>query len=296
MLRKITQKIKKNIPEEEKEDFYANISEDLLVYIEDDKRKLERPEVFKGGPATLEIISSMKDVQDKIRAVDFIPDEFAREDLIKGNLKLVLSILKKYNNKVDNLDDLFQVGCLGLVKAIDNFDLSYNVTLSTYACPLIIGEMKRYIRDNISLRISRSVKDLAHKIIKLREELMTIDGKMPTDKELSEILGVSEYDIANALTSLKEPVSMYEPIYNDGGDTIYLYDQLSSPKDEYDKDLKLALEKAMEKLKVRELQILRDRFLIGKTQMEIASELGISQAQISRIEKSAITNIKKLIK
>lgn len=223
-------------------------------------------------------------------------DPFAREDLIKGNLKLVLSILKKYNNKVDNLDDLFQVGCLGLVKAIDNFDLSYNVTLSTYACPLIIGEMKRYIRDNISLRISRSVKDLAHKIIKLREELMTIDGKMPTDKELSEILGVSEYDIANALTSLKEPVSMYEPIYNDGGDTIYLYDQLSSPKDEYDKDLKLALEKAMEKLKVRELQILRDRFLIGKTQMEIASELGISQAQISRIEKSAITNIKKLIK
>ena len=223
-------------------------------------------------------------------------DPFAREDLIKGNLKLVLSILKKYNNKVDNLDDLFQVGCLGLVKAIDNFDLSYNVTLSTYACPLIIGEMKRYIRDNISLRISRSVKDLAHKIIKLREELMTIDGKMPTDKELSEILGVSEYDIANALTSLKEPVSMYEPIYNDGGDTIYLYDQLSSPKDEYDKDLKLALEKAMEKLKVRELQILRDRFLIGKTQMEIASELGISQAQVSRIEKSAITNIKKLIK
>ena len=223
-------------------------------------------------------------------------DPFAREDLIKGNLKLVLSILKKYNNKVDNLDDLFQVGCLGLVKAIDNFDLSYNVTLSTYACPLIIGEMKRYIRDNISLRISRSVKDLAHKIIKLREELMTIDGKMPTDKELSEILGVSEYDIANALTSLKEPVSMYEPIYNDGGDTIYLYDQLSSPKDEYDKDLKLALEKAMEKLKVRELQILRDRFLIGKTQMEIASELGISQAHISRIEKSAITNIKKLIK
>ena len=223
-------------------------------------------------------------------------DPFAREDLIKGNLKLVLSILKKYNNKVDNLDDLFQVGCLGLVKAIDNFDLSYNVTLSTYACPLIIGEMKRYIRDNISLRISRSVKDLAHKIIKLREELMTIDGKMPTDKELSEILGVSEYDIANALTSLKEPVSMYEPIYNDGGDTIYLYDQLSSPKDEYDKDLKLALEKALEKLKVRELQILRDSFLIGKTQMEIASELGISQAQISRIEKSAITNIKKLIK
>ena len=223
-------------------------------------------------------------------------DKFAREDLIKGNLKLVLSILKKYNNKVDNLDDLFQVGCVGLVKAIDNFDMNYNVTLSTYACPLIIGEMKRYIRDNISLRISRSVKDLAHKVIKLKEELMTLDGKVPTDSEVAKYLGVSEYEIANAINSLKEPVSMYEPIYNDGGDTIYLCDQLSMPKEEYDKDIRLAIERAMEKLKVRELQILRDRFLIGKTQMEIASELGISQAQISRIEKNAITNIKKLIK
>lgn len=223
-------------------------------------------------------------------------DKWARDDLINGNLKLVLSILKKFNNKVDNLDDLFQVGCLGLVKAIDNFDTSYNVTLSTYACPLIIGEMKRYIRDNISLRISRSVKDLAYKIIKLKEEKTRIDGHTLSDKEIAEILGVSEYEIANALNSLKEPVSMYEPIYNDGGDTIYLYDQLSIPEEAYDKEMKLAIDKAMEKLKVRELQILRDRFLIGKTQMEIANELGISQAQISRIEKNALSNIKKLIK
>ena len=223
-------------------------------------------------------------------------DHFAREDLINGNLKLVLSILKKFNNKVDNLDDLFQVGCLGLVKAIDNFDTSYNVTLSTYACPLIIGEMKRYIRDNISLRISRSVKDLAYKIIKLKEELTTKNGQVPTDSEIAKILDVSEYEIANAINSLKEPVSMYEPIYNDGGDTIYLCDQLSAPTEVFDKELKLALEKAMEKLKVRELQILKDRFIIGKTQMEIASELGISQAQISRIEKNAINNIKKLVK
>lgn len=222
-------------------------------------------------------------------------DPFARDDLINGNLKLVLSILKKFNNKVDNLDDLFQVGCIGLVKAIDNFDTSYGVTLSTYACPLIIGEMKRYIRDNISLRISRSVKDLAYKALKLKEEI-SLEGKVSTDKEVADKLGVTEYEIANALNSLKEPVSMYEPIYNDGGDTIYLCDQLSLPKEEYGQELKLALEKAMEKLKVRELQILKDRFLIGKTQMEIASELGISQAQISRIEKSAISNIKKLIK
>ena len=221
---------------------------------------------------------------------------FARDDLIKGNLKLVLSILKRFNNKVDNLDDLFQVGCLGLVKAIDNFDESYNVTLSTYACPLIIGEMKRYIRDNISLRISRSVKDLAYKIVKLKEELTTTKGRSPTDSELASLLGVKEYEIANAINALKEPVSMYEPIYNDGGDTIYLYDQLSNPEELYDQEIKLSLEKAMEKLRPRELQILKDRFIVGKTQMEIASELGISQAQISRIEKSAITNIKKLIK
>ena len=222
-------------------------------------------------------------------------DPFARDDLINGNLKLVLSILKKFNNKVDNLDDLFQVGCLGLVKAIDNFDTSYNVTLSTYACPLIIGEMKRYIRDNSSLRISRSVKDIAYKTMKLKEELSQ-RGQPPTDKEIADILGVTEFEIANAITALKEPVSMYEPIYNDGGDTIYLCDQLAITKEEYDQDIKLALKKAMEKLKVRELQILKDRFLIGKTQMEIAQDLGISQAQISRIEKSAINNIKKLIK
>ena len=223
-------------------------------------------------------------------------DKFARDDIINGNLKLVLAILKKFNNKVDNLDDLFQVGCLGLVKAIDNFDPSYGVTLSTYACPLIIGEMKRYIRDNISLRISRSVKDLAYKIIKIKESMTTKEGRVPSDNEVALMLGVTEYDVANALNALKEPVSMYEPIYNDGGDTIYLCDQISMPKEEYDQEIKLALEKAMEKLKVRELQILRDRFIVGKTQMEIANELGISQAQISRIEKSAISNIKKLIK
>ena len=222
-------------------------------------------------------------------------DPFAREELIHGNLKLVLAILKKFNNQVDNLDDLFQVGCLGLVKAIDNFDMSYNVTLSTYACPLIIGEMKRYIRDNTSLRISRSVKDIAYKAIKLKETTND-EGKVLSDREIAEILGVTEYDVSNAISSLKEPMSMYEPIYNDGGDTIYLCDQLAMPQSDYSNELKLALEKAMEHLKKRELDILKSRFIIGKTQMEIASELGISQAQISRIEKNAINSIKKLIK
>lgn len=223
-------------------------------------------------------------------------DPFARDDLIKGNLKLVLSIIKKFNNKVDNLDDLFQVGCLGLVKAIDNFDPSYGVTLSTYACPMISGEIKRYIRDNSSLRISRSVKDIAYKTLKLKEELMTQNGVEPKDSEVAKILGVEEYEIANALNSLREPVSMYEPIYNDGGDTIYLFDQIAAKTDDYELDTKISLDKALNSLKKRERYILDQRYIIGKTQMEIALELGISQAQISRIEKNAITHIKKKVK
>lgn len=222
-------------------------------------------------------------------------DPFAREDLINGNLKLVLSILRKFSGKVDNLDDLFQVGCLGLVKAIDNFDTSYEVKLSTYACPMIEGEIKRYLRDNNTLRISRSIKDLAYKTLKLKEEL-AVCGKEPTNKEIASKLGVTEYEIANALDSLREPVSMYEPIYNDGGDTIYLYDQIANREEEYGLDSRLALDKAMNNLKEREINILKERFIIGKTQMEIAEELGISQAQISRIEKNAINNIKKYVK
>ena len=223
-------------------------------------------------------------------------DSSARDKLVEGNLKLVLSILKKFYNKVDNLDDLFQVGCLGLVKAIDNFDTSYDVKLSTYACPMILGEIKRYLRDNSALRVSRSIKDLAYKTLKLKEELTTSNGVPPTDKQLADTLGVSEFEIANAIESLREPVSMYEPIYNDGGDTIYLYDQISNKEEEYDLDYKLALDKAISKLKPRDRQILESRFVIGKTQMEIASELGISQAQISRIEKNAINSLKKYVK
>ena len=220
----------------------------------------------------------------------------AKEELINGNLKLVLSILRKYNNRTDNMDDLFQVGCIGLIKAIDNFDLKHEVKFSTYAVPMIIGEVKRYLRDNSSLRISRSIKDLAYKTLKLKEELTNKDGIEPTDKEIAKRLEVSEYEIANALDSLREPVSMYEPIYNDGGDTIYLFDQLSEKQSDYDLDIRLALDKALRSLKKRENYILNERFVVGKTQMELAEELGISQAQISRIEKGAINSIKKLIK
>ena len=223
-------------------------------------------------------------------------DEEAKNILINGNLKLVLSILKKYNNRCDNLDDLFQVGCVVLIKAIDNFDLSHEVRFSTYAVPMITGEIKRYLRDNNPLRISRSIKDIAYKTLKLKEQLMDINGNYPTNAEIADILGVSEYDIISALESLKDPISMYEPIYNDGGDTIYLFDQIAAKTDDYELDTKISLDKALNSLKKRERYILDQRYIIGKTQMEIALELGISQAQISRIEKNAITHIKKKVK
>ena len=223
-------------------------------------------------------------------------DEEAKNILINGNLKLVLSILKKYNNRCDNLDDLFQVGCVGLIKAIDNFDLSHEVRFSTYAVPMITGEIKRYLRDNNPLRISRSIKDIAYKTLKLKEQLMDINGNYPTNAEIADILGVSEYDIISALESLKDPISMYEPIYNDGGDTIYLFDQIAAKTDDYELDTKISLDKALNSLKKRERYILDQRYIIGKTQMEIALELGISQAQISRIAKNAITHIKKKVK
>ena len=223
-------------------------------------------------------------------------DKFARDDLVKGNLKLVLSILKRFSGKVDNLDDLFQIGCVGLLKAIDNFDLSYGVKFSTYSVPMILGEVKRYIRDINSLRVSRSVKDIAYKTLKLKDELTIKNGKEPQISELADILEVTEFEIINALDALKDPVSMYEPIYNDGGDTIYLCDQLEDKNtSSKDWDLKIALNNAIKDLKPREQEIINDRFIIGKTQMEISDELGISQAQVSRIEKSALDKIKKLI-
>jgi RNA polymerase sporulation-specific sigma factor len=224
-------------------------------------------------------------------------DPLAREKLVNGNLKLVLSILKKFNRRTDNMDDLFQIGCIGLLKAIDNFDLSHNVRFSTYAVPMIVGEVKRYLRDNNSIRISRCLKDLAFKALKLKEELTNQYGKEPSLEEISKLLEIDEIDIIVAIDALKEPVSMFEPIYNDGGDTIYLADQLESKSENARNwDIKIALDGAIESLKNKERQILIDRFIVGKTQMEIADEIGISQAQVSRLEKNAIDHVKKLVK
>lgn len=224
-------------------------------------------------------------------------DVFARDDLVQGNLKLVLSILRKFNRNDENLDDLFQIGCIGLLKAIDNFDLSYGVKFSTYCVPMIQGEVRRYLRDNNSIRVSRSLKDLAYKALKLKEEITLEKGVEPSVEELAKLLEVEPFDIINALDSMRDPVSIFEPIYNDGGDTIYLCDQIEDKKIKgNDVDVKMSVEDAIDNLNDREQFILDQRFIIGKTQVEIANELGISQAQVSRIEKGAINNLKKTLK
>lgn len=224
-------------------------------------------------------------------------DITAKEELINGNLKLVLSILRSFNRSDINLDDLFQVGVIGLIKAIDNFDLSYGFKFSTYAVHLIIGEIKRYIRDNTAMRVSRSIKDMAYQIIKFKDTYLSEHGIEPSSALIASSLGIEEYQVAFALDALKDPASIFEPIYNDGGDTIYLFDQIADVKEKKsDKDMLISLRRALLKIKEREKSILLERFIVGKTQMEIADELGISQAQVSRIEKSAIENVRKLIK
>lgn len=224
-------------------------------------------------------------------------EEEAREILANGNLKLVLSVLKRFQYRNDNPDDLFQVGCIGLLKSIDNFDLKHNVKFSTYAVPMIIGEIRRYLRDNNAMRISRSLKDIAYKALKTKEELMIKNDKEPTLKEIASILEVSEFTIKNAIESLQEPVSLFEPIYNDGGDTIYVIDQVDDKKIKTANwDLSLSIEKGLNSLEPRERHILEERFFVGKTQMEVADEIGISQAQISRLEKKALKTIGSKLK
>lgn len=224
-------------------------------------------------------------------------DTSAREKLIEGNYRLVLSILKKFTNRCENMDDLFQVGCIGLCKAVDNFDLSYNVRFSTYAVPMIIGEVRRYLRDDSMIRVSRSIKDLAYRTLKAKESFIIEHGREATIEEISSIIGESQIDIICALEATKGTISMFEPIYNDGGETIYLFDQIENKVESSNNwNTKMMLESAIKKLKTKEQFILFQRYLIGKTQMEISDELGISQAQVSRIEKNALVNVKKLIK
>ncbi|NLI60697.1 MAG: RNA polymerase sporulation sigma factor SigG [Clostridiales bacterium] len=223
-------------------------------------------------------------------------DQSAREEFIQGNLRLVLSVIKRFNNRGENIDDLFQVGCIGLIKAIDNFDLSHNVRFSTYAVPMIIGEIRRYLRDNNSIRVSRSLRDIAYKALQVRDQLINKNSKEPTVTEIAKELNLSREEVVFALDAIQDPISLFEPIYNDGGDAIYVMDQVSDEKNLDDTWLEgIALGEAMSKLNQREKLILTLRFFEGRTQMEVADEIGISQAQVSRLEKTALNQMRKYI-
>lgn len=223
-------------------------------------------------------------------------DTSAREEFIRGNLRLVLSVIQRFNNRGEYVDDLFQVGCIGLIKAIDNFDVSQNVRFSTYAVPMIIGEIRRYLRDNNSIRVSRSLRDIAYKALQAKERLTNKNSKEPTVDDLSRELGIPKEDIVFALDAIQDPISLFESVYHDGGDAIYVMDQVKDEKNHDENWLEgIALNEAMRKLNDREKLILNLRFFDGRTQMEVAEEIGISQAQVSRLEKTALTHMRKYI-
>lgn len=216
-------------------------------------------------------------------------DEAARKEYINGNLRLVLSVIKRFHSSNENVDDLFQIGCIGLIKAIDNFDCSLNVKFSTYAVPMIIGEIRRYLRDSNSIRVSRSLKDTAYKAIYAKENLTRKNAQEPTISEIAAEIGIAKEDIVYALDAIQSPMSLYEPIYTDGGDTLYVMDQISDKKNKEELWIEhISLSEAMKKLSKREYEIITLRFFEGKTQMEVAEKIGISQAQVSRLEKNAL--------
>ena len=238
----------------------------------------------------------MKEAQ-KIELLRQIKDgksvEQARQMLVSGNLKLVLSVIQRFTSRGENLDDLFQVGCIGLIKAIDNFDVSQNVRFSTYAVPMIIGEIRRYLRDNNPIRISRSLKDLAYKAMKAKEHLTNEKLREPSAEEIAEAIGVSREDVVIALEAIVEPLSLNEPVYSDNGDTIFVSDQISDKVDDKSWTDEIALKSAIDGLSEREKTILSMRFFSGKTQVEVATEIDISQAQVSRLEKNALRKLRK---
>lgn len=220
-------------------------------------------------------------------------DTDAREQLIAGNLRLVLSVIQKFIGRGENVDDLFQVGCIGLIKAVDNFDISLDVKFSTYAVPMILGEIRRYLRDNNSIRVSRSLRDLAYKALQARERLSAKLSREPTNAEIAKELDRTENEVVNALDSIADPISLYEPIYTDNGDSVYVLDQIKDDKNTDDQWLdEIAISQAIGKLSERERRILSLRFYNGRTQTEVSDEIGISQAQVSRLEKSALEKIK----
>lgn len=219
-------------------------------------------------------------------------DSAAREKLIRGNLRLVLSVIQRFVNRGENLDDLFQVGCIGLIKAIDNFDTNQPVKFSTYAVPMIVGEVRRYLRDYNSIRVSRSLKDTAYKAMQVKERLTDQLDREPTIIEIAREMGIPKHEVVLALEAIVDPVSLYEPIFSDGGDTIYVMDQISDGSDDGNWIEEIAIKDALSKLNAREKKIIMLRFFQGKTQMEVSKEIGISQAQVSRLEKGALSKVK----
>ncbi len=224
-------------------------------------------------------------------------DEEARERYIEGNLRLVLSVIKRFQNSNENADDLFQIGCIGLMKAIDNFDTTLNVKFSTYAVPMIIGEIRRYLRDNNSIRVSRSLRDIAYKAIYAKENYIKHHLKEPTITEIADEIGIEKEMIVYAMDAIQNPVSLFEPVYTEGGDTLYVMDQISDKKNKEEHWVEnLSLREAMNRLGERERHIIELRFYEGKTQMEVADEIGISQAQVSRLEKNALKSMKNYLR
>ncbi len=224
-------------------------------------------------------------------------DKKAREEFINGNLRLVLSIVQRFGGGNENIDDLFQIGCIGLIKALDNFDRSLNVQFSTYACPMILGEVRRYLRDSNQIRVSRSLKDTAYKAIYAKEHYMKIHQKEPTINEIANEIGIDKEDIVMALDAIQSPISLYEPVYSEGGDVLYVMDQISDKKNKEETWIEeISLSEAMKKLPDREREIIDLRFYKGRTQMEVANEVGISQAQVSRLEKNALRVLKNYLK
>jgi RNA polymerase sporulation-specific sigma factor len=223
-------------------------------------------------------------------------DKSAREEFIRGNLRLVLSVIQRFNNRGEHVDDLFQVGCIGLIKAIDNFDLSQNVKFSTYAVPMIIGEIRRYLRDNNSIRVSRSLKDTAYKALQAKEKLTSKLSRDPSVSEIAEEMNIPREDVLLALDAIQDPISLFESVYHDGGDAIYVMDQVSDEKNNDDNWLEnISINEAISRLSERERMIIDLRFFRGRTQMEVAEEIGISQAQVSRLEKAALKHMRKYV-
>jgi RNA polymerase sporulation-specific sigma factor len=223
-------------------------------------------------------------------------DDEARRELIQGNLRLVLSVIQRFHSRCENMDDLFQVGCIGLMKGLDNFDLSLDVRLSTYCVPMIIGEIRRYLRDNNPIRVSRSMRDTAYRALKARDALSSDAGREPTTSDIARYMDVPEADVVLALEAIQEPVSLFDPVYQSGGDAIYVMDQVQDQRvSEDDWVRSLSIDQAMNRLPDRDRAIIRQRYFQGRTQMEVAREIGISQAQVSRLEKAALQTMRKYI-